>query len=388
MEGNKNVTPVVHYFAKEWVKLNHKVAVIHTVTEYPPLFYKLPKKLYKFIESVIGSSIQFVRLAEKDYLLDGVSVFRLPIRKNKPYGDFSEKGIKEEYNKIITKLNSIDFIPDVVIGHWESPQILLVHLLKQKYKAKSVIVLHSLLYLNKNNKQNQYVQLLREIDVIGFRSLALRNKFHKDFWSPKKDFICYSGIPIDNAFIPHKKTFSEKLSSILYVGMLIKRKFPDKLLSAYVTYMKQNSGTATLKYIGEGALLRGLENSACRSSFKTFITFYGRISRENVFNMMQETECFVMISQQEAFGLVYLEAMLQGCLVIASKNEGMDGIIIDGENGFLCEAGNEKELLSTFERIDKLPAQEKMRISANAVETAMSFSEAKAAQSYLKAIKM
>ena len=42
-----------------------------------------------------------------------------------------------------------------------------------------------------------------------------------------------------------------------------------------------------------------------------------------------------MISKNEAFGLVYLEAMLAGCIV-ASRN-GIDGIIIDGYNGFLCD---------------------------------------------------
>ena len=53
-----------------------------------------------------------------------------------------------------------------------------------------------------------------------------------------------------------------------------------------------------------------------------------------------------MISKEETFGLVYLEAMSMGCITIASKNEGMEGIIIDGENGFLCTAGDDDELAS------------------------------------------
>ena len=59
---------------------------------------------------------------------------------------------------------------------------------------------------------------------------------------------------------------------------------------------------------------------------------------------MQMSECFIMVSKNETFGLVYLEAMLQGCIVVASKNEGIDGIIIHGENGFLCNAGDVNEL--------------------------------------------
>ena len=37
-----------------------------------------------------------------------------------------------------------------------------------------------------------------------------------------------------------------------------------------------------------------------------------------------------MISELETFGLVYIEAMAAGCITIASRNEGFDGIIKDG----------------------------------------------------------
>ena len=38
--------------------------------------------------------------------------------------------------------------------------------------------------------------------------------------------------------------------------------------------------------------------------------------------------------QREAYGLVYLEAMARGCITIASRDEGFDGVIKDGINGF------------------------------------------------------
>lgn len=60
-----------------------------------------------------------------------------------------------------------------------------------------------------------------------------------------------------------------------------------------------------------------------------------------------------MISTNEIFGLVYLEAMAASCLTIASKNGGVDGIIKCEKNGFLCEEGNDKELHSILNRITK-----------------------------------
>ena len=47
----------------------------------------------------------------------------------------------------------------------------------------------------------------------------------------------------------------------------------------------------------------------------------------------------------KTFGLVYLEAMARGCITVASRDEGFDGIIQDGVNGFLCKSGDETELV-------------------------------------------
>ena len=69
----------------------------------------------------------------------------------------------------------------------------------------------------------------------------------------------------------------------------------------------------------------------------------GRKPREEVILMLDRADCFIMISRDEVFGLVYLEAMARGCIVVASRGEGMTGIIEDGVNGFLCAAGDENE---------------------------------------------
>ena len=75
--------------------------------------------------------------------------------------------------------------------------------------------------------------------------------------------------------------------------------------------------------------------------------------------------------------------MLQGCIVIASKFGGVDGIIKDGENGFLCEEGDEEKLIRVFNRIKSMTIEEKRTISRNAVETAKIFTEKTVAERYL-----
>jgi glycosyltransferase involved in cell wall biosynthesis len=94
-----------------------------------------------------------------------------------------------------------------------------------------------------------------------------------------------------------------------------------------------------------------------------------------------------MIYRNETFGLVYLEAMARGCITIASRNEGFDGVIEHGVNGFLCKAGDSKELASIINQIRTMPSAELQRISHKAMQTAASLTDKKAAERYLEAVK-
>ena len=109
----------------------------------------------------------------------------------------------------------------------------------------------------------------------------------------------------------------------------------------------------------------------------------GRISRDEVVKQMDSHTIFVMISRAETFGLVYLEAMARGCITIASRDEGFDGIIHDGVNGFLCKAGDVDELSNLLSRIKSMPQAELQAICDNAIKTAHVLTDEKVANNYL-----
>ena len=74
------------------------------------------------------------------------------------------------------------------------------------------------------------------------------------------------------------------------------------------------------------------------------------------------------------------------CLL--SCRQGFDGIIEDGENGFLCEAGNADELVKVIARIKKMPSSELQRISSNAILTATRLTDRQVAQDYLQNVEL
>jgi glycosyltransferase involved in cell wall biosynthesis len=382
-EANINSTKVVHYFAKEWVKIGHNVYVIHYKSEFPKILYLLSKFFLGWLEKKFGYAINNKILQDKDYEIDGVKVSRFAMKKIVPHAFCSKKAINLLYEKTKEKLHNESFIPDIVIGHWEEPQLPLVCLLKDYYKTKGVLVFHGLQYITKSKK---YVELLKGIDTIGFRSVSMQRKFEDFFWKPNNSFICYSGIPIVENSIK-ERFFNQNIHTILYVGMLIERKYPEVLLDTVIEHNQTNKEKIELTFVGDGAMKNTLTKKINKTNSEKYITVHSRMARDKVFELMKLADCFVMISRNEVFGLVYLEAMLQGCIVVASKNEGMDGIIIDGENGFLCSSGDKEELSQIIDKINSLSIESKRKISNKAIETAHQYSELAVAISYLSYIE-
>ena len=62
------------------------------------------------------------------------------------------------------------------------------------------------------------------------------------------------------------------------------------------------------------------------NSYKEYMTYYGEITdKKTLKNLYRENDMFVMPSKNETFGLVYIEALLQGLPILYAKNEGIEG---------------------------------------------------------------
>ena len=116
------------------------------------------------------------------------------------------------------------------------------------------------------------------------------------------------------------------------------------------------------------------------------IILKGHLKRDDVIRELDSAEVFIMISKRETFGLVYLEAMARGCIVVASKDEGMEGIIKHGYNGYLCNAGNPDALAKIIKEIKELPLDELNKISHAALLTAREMTDKKMAENYINVI--
>ena len=376
-------TAVCHYFAREWVKMGYNVRVVHVQAVYPRFFYWLARIAQKRIASKTGAVVYTHRDNHTlHYEMDGVAVSRIPVYKPVPHGPFSVRSIRKAIDKIIVDNKEAGFVPEVIIGHFPNPQLELVSLLKREYPmAKTCIVMHGDTDIMQKVYGKRLPELMSNIDMWGFRSKTIKEVFENAVGKVKDPFICYSGIPDLFLSEENKHDFTEPLHNFVYVGGLVERKYPDKVVDALnKAYPLKNF---TLKFIGEGQQAAAIKKRISAYGLSGQVFLLGKIQRDKIISEYDKADCMVMISRGEAYGLVYLEAMARGCITIASKREGFDGVIVDGVNGFLCKAGDSDELAEIIERINNLPPEERQRISENAMKTAKQLTDEKAAKMYI-----
>jgi glycosyltransferase involved in cell wall biosynthesis len=375
-------TPSIHYFTKEWVKMGYEVKVIHYQAVYPKFFYFLARLFREKIASLTGAVV-FTKadIADKRYMMDGVAVFRLPIFKRIPHGKFTRKVILNQIKKI-EQINQEDhFEPDIIIGHFSNPQLKIISELKKKYKARTCMIMHDVGKSIKKIYKEESPLLMASIDIWGYRSKPIKNGFEVEFGEQERSFLCYSGIPESYICRENTKSFEGNLSSFVYIGEFIERKCAISIIPAInEVYPDKNFH---ISYIGKGAELIKMKVLRSSLNLNNNISFLGHIPRNKILNVLDESECMIMISKNETFGLVYLEAMGRGCITIGSRNQGIDGIIKNGINGFLCAEGNEVELSNIVRQINCLSADERKQISQNAIDTVKELTDYKTAKHYI-----
>lgn len=151
---------------------------------------------------------------------------------------------------------------------------------------------------------------------------------------------------------------------LIFLGRLEYRKGPDLVLSAYIKLSMKR--LFRLIFIGEDTQTWNTNGTLCLfsdyvrsfelpSNIQKNITFIPRIDeRQKLLKFLgSHPGIAVLPSRYEPFGFVYIEAMMAGCITIASKNGGGTEIIRHNIDGYTINP-NFEDIVSSVERIKKL----------------------------------
>lgn len=303
-----------------------------------------------------------VRVIKPNFLLNSF-LRKKPYYKNGIYGQVENINYITPFLGDIKKKIKTLFAPDVIIAHMPSGLIFANKLgvsFCAGVHASDLEVLTNPIY--KFYFKTELEKSYKNAKCIACRSYVLKEKFLKLYPQYEdKTFVAPSGI--DEEKIVKKEWQEKEKIKVLTCGQFIKRKNIDKVIKACEKFEN-----IELTVIGSGR--ENLEKISQKP------IFLGQIPHEKVLEKMRESDIFILPSKNETFGMVYLEALASGCITVCSKNDGIDGIIQDGINGFLCE-----DVEVVLDRI--LNFENKNLILENSYKTALNFTSQKVAENYI-----
>ena len=130
---------------------------------------------------------------------------------------------------------------------------------------------------------------------------------------------------------------------ILFVGRLEPTKSPELLFDAF---LKLHDSNCLLIFIGTGSLKGLLELKVNNLDLNSRIFILGQLTGDKLFAWYKLADIFVLPSKYEPFGAVINEALVAGCLAIASDKVGSNCLIQDSYNGYIFQSNNVDDLVN------------------------------------------
>src|SRR5581483_3635758 len=149
--------------------------------------------------------------------------------------------------------------------------------------------------------------------------------------------VIYNGVDCEQ-FTPAASLSGSPI--LLAVGNLIPTKGHKVLLQAFARLRREFPGVRC-QIIGEGPEETRLKSLAEKWEISDSVEWLGRRNRSQVARALRNCTVFVLPSEYEGLGCVYLEAMASGKPVVACRGQGIDEVIRHGLNGWLVDPNDE-----------------------------------------------
>ena len=331
--------------------------ILQMCIHYPPIWGGIETFVNGLVESSVSRGHQVEVLSAHGELdlpdkstYNGITVHRLPVLH----------GIQNKSAKIL--LQSIrycrkvvhDFQPDIVHLHGGGA-ILMSYIMSPELKTlPMVLTMHDLPDGGPENNPST-VDLFRLARVIVTVSY-IRYRQACSYVPQISDKIrcIYNGKPS----LPEANDFTRSRTPLLLaVGRQVQKKGFDVAISAF-SRLISDYPNLQLVLVGDGNQHTQLEDQVVDLGLENSVHFAGVVSREEMSQWYQKAWISLVTSRHsESFGLVALEAMQAGCVVVASNTGGLPEVIQDRETGLLFKTGSVSDLASAIEYLLKNPGQ-------------------------------
>lgn len=242
--------------------------------------------------------------------------------------------------------------------HYERPVIFITALIL-RLVGRRIYIMNDMKYADfKRNIPREFVKRIFHAPYRGAVAAGRRSA----------DYFRFLGIPEHQIRLGYGAVSTARLdTAIQYIQrpefaersfIVVARFLPMKnlftIIEAYRLYHSTAENPRRLHICGSGPLEGELRDVVRRYRLDDAVIFRGFLQADDVTRAIAESLCLILLSTQETFGNVIIEALAVGVPVIASPICGAtDEFLKSGLNGFLVEPDNTEGLTKLLQLIER-----------------------------------
>ena len=314
-------------------KGGYEITIVTTNQQGRPPFYPIPQGI-----RLIDLDINYIKVPFKSIIRTiGTFLWKRHLHKKR----LKTLLMKEKADIVLSLYPSeSSFIPSIKDG---SKKVLELHfnkLFRIQYHRSGIV---GLLDKWRTRQDERIVRRFDKFVVLTHEDAGL--------WGPLPNLAV-----IPNAVLakPHD-TPVDKMNRVIAVGRLDYQKGFDRLIDAWALIPEAVRAGWTLDIFGQGEWEEMLKERAARLGVAGDITIHKPVS--DIDTEYRKSRFIVMTSHFEGFGMVLVEAMVQGIPAVAFDCPcGPKDIIRDGINGLLVPEGNTQALADAMSPLINNPS--------------------------------
>ena len=284
-------------------------------------YFELSKRLVAEGHDVTNFSLKKVN---EDFVKDNVKMV------------FSKRGgYSKNYFEIFNIIKKVR--PEIVISNFSyvNPALLFGKILGID---KNLVWFHSLSIQSEATFLNIFIKkwFLKLSDIVMANSSIMKKELHELYKVPERKLRCvpfWTGINEVSDNQAYKENISDKLK-IGCPGFLAKQKNQQLIIKALGSLKKHKNFDFEFAIAGYGKEKHNLSVLAEKMDLVSEVKFLGHLSAKEMISFYKSMDVIVLPSLNEAFGLVFIEAISLGTPVLVSSQFGALTFINEDYTGF------------------------------------------------------
>jgi len=209
---------------------------------------------------------------------------------------------------------------------------------------------------------NCYDALWKTVDVIHVISNDIKALLYKNNFKDEAPVIKITpAIDIDFFNSTEKFLLKEDTKQFITIARLHWKKGLDYTLEA-LALLKNEGVKFHYTIIGDGIELEHLKFTVHQLGLKEYVTFTGKLDKNEIKERLQTSSIYIQYSVQEGFCNAVLEAQAMGLLCVVSDAEGLAENVLDGTTGWVVAKRQPKVLTNKLIEMISLPNKEKAKV--------------------------